>query len=304
MSKFQRRYVLTVQGRSGAVHNLSYPLTCIFEINKRSEGGLNSAHFMVYNLSAATRSDIEFDNAIDINPKNSGGVINRTLQFSAGYASEGNLPILFQGNIKKAFYYRDGPDVVTDIDVMDGLDAVQKAQIQGSAAYPWNAKAEAATIVQTMNQYGVRLGAIGSLFDGAQNTRGVMWLGSSWNVLKKLAKSHGGRAYIDDQKVYLMSPNDALASPADVPQIDASTGLIGTPRRYGWRVDAEMLFEPSARLGQTIRVASSVNRSINGTFSVQTVGHRGIISGAKDGGVVTALSLFGPPNPFVMVPPL
>lgn len=295
MSKFQRTYTLTVQGRSMRLYDFSDPLTIIFDTTSRLMSGINSAHFMVYNLGPVVRSDLEFDSAVDINAL---GVVKRAVSFSAGYASEGYQPVVFQGNIKKAFSYRDGPNVVTDIEVLDGLDAIQKAQIQRSRSSPWDPNAEALAIIQTMAQYGVTLGAIGGLFKDAKNTRGVMWLGSVWDVLKKFAAAQGGVACINQEKLYLMGPRDALVIFGEIPQLDSSTGLIGTPRRSGWVVDAEMIFEPRVQLGQKLKVASSVNPNINGTFRVDAISHRGIISGAKDGGVVTSFSLYNSPNGF------
>jgi hypothetical protein len=292
---------MTVQGRFGTVYTFKTPLTCIFDIQKRAASGINSGHFMLYNLSPSVRSDIEYDSAIDIDSE--GVSVRRSFQFKAGYTTEGAEQICFQGSIKKATFYRDGPDVMTDIEVMDGLSAVQLAQIQSSTSHPWDPKTEVARIVQTMSPYGVKLGAIGSLFNDLQRTRGVMWLGSSWDILKKFAVAQGGYACIDEEKVYLMGPNDALVPQGTIPELDATTGLLDTPRRSGWVIDAQMLFEPRVKLMQQLKLASTVNPSLNGTYVVMAIGHRGIISGAKDGGCVTSFSLFGPPNPFVLVTP-
>lgn len=303
MSKFGRTYDMTVQGRSGRFYTFKNPITVIFEISIQAMAGaaVNTAHFMLYNISETTRADIQFDSAIDID---GAGAIRRSVQFAAGYLYEGYQPVIFQGNILKAFSYRDGPDVVTDISVADGLDAVQLSQIYSSRAAPWDAKSEAARIVQTMAQHGVKLGAIGTLFDKLKSTRGVMWLGSSWDVTNKFAVSNGGLACIDKGRVYLMGPNDALAAPGSIPEIDARTGLLGTPRRSGWVVDMQMIFEPRIQVLQIIKVKSSVNPDIEGTYRVERIGHGGIISDAKDGGVVTSLSLNGGAGVLNMVTPL
>ncbi|MES2155462.1 MAG: hypothetical protein V4510_10040 [bacterium] len=304
MSKFQRTFKMEVQGRSGTLYTFTDPLTCVFETSSRLTQGINSAHFMIYNLSAEKRRDIQFDSAIDID--GGGHVIRRTFQFSAGYLSEGYQPVIFQGNISKAFSYRDSgsADVITDICVMDGQDAVQRSQVASSSAHPWGAKAEVAKLVKTMNQHGVTLGAVGSLFDGLTSTRGVTWLGSTWDVLKRLAGANNGVAFINMEKVYLLSASDSLLFPGAIPKLDASTGLMGTPRRSGWTVDAEMIFEPRVYAGQRLQVDSTVEPSINGDFRVDAVSHRGIISGAKDGGVVTAFSLFHPKEGLETVPTL
>ena len=297
MSKFQRTFTMKVEGRSGTIHTFKTPLTVIFDMTSRpSGGGINSAHFMIYNIAYDKRVDIQYDSAIDIKDN---VVIRRVFRFDAGYSTtEGYEPTIFKGNIKTAFSYRDGPDVITDITVMDGLDAVQNAQIQSSRVIPWKPEVEAAAIANTMGKYGVKLGAIGHLFDRFTSTRGVMWLGSSWDVLRNLAASHGGFAAINKEKVYLMAQDDVLDLPGMLPRLDSSSGLIGTPRRSGWRIDARMLFEPRLELMQGIQVISEVARDINGVFRIASISHEGTISGAKDGGVITSVALDGNANGF------
>lgn len=298
MSKFQRTFKLTVQGRSGNTYTITDPLTVVFTVNRRAYGSLNTGHFLVYNLGEAARSDIQYDNAIDAQ--------RRPFQFNAGYNSEGYKPCLFKGNLQRALSYREGPNVVTEMQVLDGGDAVQYAQVEQTfSSDVWSSNPEACLrkLVGLMEPHGVTLGAIGSLLNGAQATRGVTWIGSVWDVLKKFAYSKGGYACIDQGKAYLMAQNDALQIQGALPQLDGTTGLIGTPRRSGWVVDAEMIFEPRVQLMQALKVNSSVNANINGTYAVQAIGHRGIISQAKDGGVITSLSLQTLPETMNMVVP-
>jgi len=295
MSKFQRTFKLTVQGKSGNTYVISDPLTVIFDVNRRAYGSLNTGHFMVYNLGAAARGDIQYDNAIDAEA--------RPFQFQAGYISEGYKPILFKGTLQRALSYRDGPNIVTEMQVLDGGEAVQKAQIERTRNYPWDPATEIRQIISLMNPHGVTVGALGSIVQNMRATRGVTWIGSVWDVLCKVAAAKGGYACIDLQKVYIMAQNDALAIPGAIPQLDASTGLIGTPRRSGWILDAEMIFEPRVQLMQALKVVSSVNPNINGTYAVQAISHRGIISQAKDGGVVTAMSLQTLPETMNLVVP-
>ena len=300
MAKFQRVYTLTVQGRSGKVYTFTDPLTLVFDTQSRLTSGINTGHFMLYNLDPITRFDLEFDSALDID--SAGALVRRPLVFNAGYVTEGFEPLCFQGDVFRAFSYReDTGDVVTDFEVKDGGLAIQKAQVQSSRAYPWNAKDEVTRLVSTMAPYGVSLGAVGSLFDGYTPQRGVMHLGATWDNLKKLAGAAGGGVYINQTKVYVMSPNDVLTPAATLAQLDATTGLLDTPIRSGWTVTAKMIFEPRLQLGQQLRIKSQVTPSLNGTYAVWAIGHRGIISGAKDGGCVTNVELFQSSSPFFTV---
>ena len=300
MSKFQRTYNLSVQGRSGTIYNFSEPLTLVFNTESKAASGIASARFMIYNISKKKRDDIQFDRTIDIDDDKK--IIRRVVIFKAGYELEGYKPIVFQGNIKKAFSYREGPNVITDITVMDGLNAVQKAQVLYSQSFPWDPVKQAETIINTMGEHGVKLGAIGSLFDNLKRTRGVMWLGSAWDVLKQFSYAQGGCASIHKEKIYLMGPEDAIVPPGEIPQLDSSTGIIGTPKRSGWIVNADMVFEPRIQLWQKLKVKSSINPDINGTFRVDGILHRGAISEAIGGGLITSFILYNGPGKFKEIP--
>jgi hypothetical protein len=301
MSKWGRTYTMSVQGRSGEFHKISFPITNIFDMDIRGGSGVNSAHFMLHNLDPAVRNDIQFDSAIDIDGK---VVIKRSVTFNAGYTSEGALPVVFQGNIHKAFYYRESGtgNVVTDIVVMDGLDAIQRSMVAFSRGAPWAPRDQAATLANLFNPYGVTLGATGTLFDGFTGSRGVMHLGATWDVLGKMAVAYNGCVSMYQEKVYLIGENDALLVPGALPQLDATTGLLGTPRRSGWTIDADMLFEPRVHLWQLMKLKSIVNPTFNSTRRVDAISHKGIISGSKDGGAITSLSLYLSPKGFNQVP--
>lgn len=300
MSKFIRTYTMKVMGRSLREYTITDPITLILQTQRRAYGSLNEATFMLYNLGEATRRDLQFDNAIDAGLNNGRGL---SFSLMAGYKSEGIKPTIFSGELQRALSYREGPNVVTELQVLDSSDAVQYAQVERTRNYPWNAEDEMRALVGLMSPYGVKLGAIGSLFRGFQATRGVTWIGSVWDCITKMAQAHGGYACIQDGKVYIMAQNDALVVPGALPQLDASTGLLDTPRRSGWVVDAQMIFEPRIQLLQVLKVVSAVNSNINGTYCVQAISHRGIISKARDGGLVTSLSLQTLPESMNLVSP-
>lgn len=294
MSKFQRTYKMEVTGRSGQKHTISYPLTLMLNTSRRDFDTVNSGHFTVYNLSPDVRDDIRFDPAIDSFKKNPKLFLGLPFQLSAGYISEGYLGVIFKGRTKRAFSYRENGsgDVITEIEVWDGGTAMQYAQIERTRATPWTAVDEMKELIRLLGPYGVSFGAVGSLFANHKPLRGVTWVGSVWDNIKNFARHNNGYACIDLERVLLLAENDFLVDPGMIPELNSSTGLIGTPRRTGHVVDAEMLFEPGITLTQKLKVSSDFNPTVNGTFKVKAISHRGTISGAKDGGVITALSLF------------
>lgn len=295
IGKFQRRFSIEVQGKSGKTYTFKDPLTLVFDVSRRASGSANTGHFMIYGLSPDTRSDIQYDNAFER--------VGRTFEFKAGYVSDGYMTTLYKGTLQRALSYREGPNVITELQVLDGGEMIQKSQIELTMNYPWDPKAAVEQIVSTMGKHGVSMGAVGTLFNNLKRSRGITWIGSSWDILKKFAANQKGYACVDLEKVYMMAQNDVLVLPGTIPELNASTGLIGTPRRSNYIVDAEMIFEPRIQLMQKLAVKSTINPDVNGNYSVQAIAHRGIISLAKDGGAVTALSLMQLPQTINLVSP-
>lgn len=285
MSKLQRTYTMEIQGRSGKLHTFSMPLTVQFDVTRSAYGSLNVGHFTLRNLSRNTRLDLQYDYQYE--PQT-----NRTFSFYAGWASEGTQPLVFIGSLQKAFSYREGPDVITDITVLDGGYAAIWAQIEHTVN-KFNPERDIPAIAATLSKFGITLGAVGSLFKNydPSTDNGLVSAHNSWDKLRGLAEDLGGYAFIDFGKIYMMGQNDVLATAGPVPQINASTGLIGTPRRSGWTVDAVMEFEPGVTLLQQVSISSVVEPSANGTYAIQVISHRGMISLAVDQGVMTILTM-------------
>jgi hypothetical protein len=276
---------MTVQGQLRP-HTIKSPLTVNFNIQKVTDGSGNLGHFLIHNMLDIARSDIRRDPSDEF---------YLGLTFSAGYKSQGVKPLLFRGNIRKAFSYREGPDIVTEIEALEGLAAIQGAPIELTLNYPWTFDDAIKALAASMKLHHVQLGAIGNVIPEVKAKRGITFSGLSWSELKKLL-SPKHYACIDKEKVYVMAENDALIMPGALAQINASTGLIGTPRRSANMIDFSMLFEPFISLMQRIKVKSTVVPELDGEYIVRALSHNGVISGAIDQGVTTSVSCYQAPD--------
>lgn len=287
-AKFNRTYSMRVEGKSGRPYLIEEYVTCVFDIDRKIyQADLNSGHFMLYNLSPSVRADIQKDPFPT--PEDP---VPRGITFDAGYESEASESVCFDGDIRRCFSYKDGSNVVTEIFAADSVGAVQNAQAELTIGYPLTAVTAPQalrTLVSLMAPHGVTLGAIGSLANRMSSTRGTVWVGSVWNILRRIAGSNNGYAAIDCGKAYLMGSSDYLLLPGNVPEISSATGMLQTPRRQGYMVDVDVLFEPKLQLFQQVDIRSQVEPDVNGPAVVQGIGHRGVISKAKDGGAVTSL---------------
>jgi hypothetical protein len=130
------------------------------------------------------------------------------------------------------------------------------------------------------------------------------------NLLREMT---GGGVFIDNGIVNCLGDNECL-QPQGIPIIDDSAGLLGTPTREQSILTLDMIFEPRVVVGQIILVNSSTGgqqilfdnlgnpiglaanagtvTNFNGYYKVNSVKHRGMISGAVCGDAVTSLRMF------------
>jgi len=284
-TKFGREFEMTVRGKLRE-HTISSPLTINFNIQKVTNGDGNTGHFLIRNLSKMARHDIRRDCA----DSNYMGI-----KFAAGYQTVGAKPEIFQGNIRKAFSYREGPDIITEIEAVEGLAAIQSSPVELTLNYPWTFEDAIKKLTALMGSKHVQLGAIGNVAPTVSAKRGITFSGLVWPELKKLI---GPKHYvcIDKEKVYVMAENDALIIPGALPEINAATGLIGTPRQTANMIDFTTIFEPFLSLMQKIKVKSTVMPELDGTYLIRSIAHTGVISGAMDQGVTTAVSCYLAPD--------
>ncbi len=272
MDKYNRNYILLVQKRDGTTLKIQRPFTVEFDIHRNSLSSANVASIRVLNLAPETRSQIRKDQ-YDFGDL-------RSISFFAGYGE--NLSLAFTGNITQAWSVREGTNFVTQIESFDGGFAYVNATTE--QAFPGGT--QQSTIIDSLAKSlpGVTVGAIGN-YEG-QISRGNSYSGSSTNILAELT---GGGFFIDNGKVYCFKDNECLAG--DILVINPKSGLLGTPVKETTYINFDVLFEPTIRVGQLVRLESQTAEVFNGTHKVLSIVHRGIISEAVAGSAITSVGL-------------
>ena len=251
------------------------PYTLEFDINRNVLSEVNTATFKVYNLGKETRDKIYKDRA-DL-------TLYRQLILRAGY--KGNMPIIFQGNILSADSYKSGTDIITEIICHDGGIATVAGFV--NQAFGINkSQAEVINSLATQVPLTTWSGIVPTSYDKVYK-RGLSISGNPWQKIKEITN---GRCFIDCEQIYVLNDYDALEG--ELALVDSETGLIGAPRKYLEYIEAEMVFEPRIRVGQVIRLESTINRYINGTYKVTGFKHSGTISEAVAGECKTTLHVF------------
>lgn len=301
MDKFLRVYSLKVEvdsgveelvslpaGTTNAVNTanveITLPYTVKFSVNRTGLGSIQEASFTIYNLSEKTRRAIQKDLFR--------ADLFRAIQFRAGYYTPdtSGMPIIFNGQIKTAYSYRQGTDFVTVIEAFDG--GWQSINTYVSATVSPGRRADDLIRFCASQFKKMTAAALVGAFPTV-NKRAEVLMGNAWEIIQRKS---GGRAIIDNGQVKVLNPDELIAG--DLPIIDSSTGLLGSPKRQDNLLELSMIFEPRFTVWQQVTLNSSTAPDFNGVYKVLNIRHEGIISAAVGGECTTSLGLqYGIDNP-------
>lgn len=269
------------------------PFTIEFDVVRQNLASVNTAFITVYNLGLNTRTLIRKDIwETDI---------YRPIELWAGYG-DGQPPVLesinnpnaasdarqtfpriFQGNVTRAYSYRQGVNFLTRLECQDAGFAAVNADVNFSYAAGTPILQIIEDLINAMPN--VTIGAIGD-FPGTL-ARGISVIG---DPKERLLEISGGRFFIDNERGYTLQDNEYLDSGA-VPLITDDNGIIGVPQKELTLVKLDLIFEPGISVYQKIQLRTSTVPYYNGFYIVKGVSHKGMISQSVCGAVVTSLIL-------------
>jgi len=273
--KFNRNYVLTIEGNDGSLIEIKPPITIDIDVNRNYLSSANVASIRIYNLSERNRSQIRKDN--------SDYGLKRKIILKAGYGN--NLSEILNGSVTMAFSVREGVNFITEVQVFDGGFAYVNSQIDKT--YPENTANRTVVLdmISSLKEYGVSPGAVGN-FEG-NLSRANSYSGNTTSILREITN---GSFFIDNNKAYCLKDDECVAGEVQV--INSESGLLGTPRREQTFLTFDIIFQPSLRVGQRIKLESITGANFNGIYKVVSIKHRGMISESVGGTVITTLGLF------------
>lgn len=229
-----KRKVQVVIGKAGSglmIENLRVQ----FEVAKTIEPAPNIAVIRIFNLHPDNEAKIknEFDEVL----------------LNAGY--EGAMRLVFRGNIKHVYRYREKNDYITEIEAGDGDKDFAKAVMNETLA-------AGTTTAQLVDR------AVGS-FKGVGGTgkghvqvndrarlRGKVISGNTRDVLNDVARESGANWSIQDGQLVIVSTNDVLPGQAIV--IRADTGMLGAPEINDKGIAVKCLLNPQLRVNGAIKL--------------------------------------------------
>lgn len=274
-NKFGRYYKLLIEKLDGGTLQLALPFTIEFDINRNTQTSTNVGTIRVYNLSKTNQAQIRHDETNYDNFK--------SVQLYAGYTD--NPPLIFVGTIFHAWSVREGTNLITQMECHDGGYALTNGTVDKTYPKGTFVKDIILDLISTLSKDGLTLGAVGD-FPGSLDKANT-YSGNTINILRDLT---GGALFIDNAKVYALKDNENILG--TLPVITSTTGLLGTPVRQQSYINFDMLFEPNLIAGQKVVLQSERNvDNINGTYKVNSLHHKGMISEAVCGDAVTSVGL-------------
>lgn len=229
-----KRRVQLVIGKAGAglmIENLRVQ----FEVAKTVESAPNTAIIKIYNLHPDNEAKIknEFDEVL----------------LNAGY--EGALRLVFRGNIKHVYRYREGNDYITEIEGGDGDKDFRQAVMNETLAAGTTTGQLVDRAVGTFKSTGgtakghVQVAERGRI-------RGKVISGNTRTVLDDVARESAANWSIQDGQLVIVSTNDVLPGQAVV--IRADTGMLGAPEINDKGIAVKCLMNPTLRVNGAIKL--------------------------------------------------
>ena len=206
-----------------------------FEVGKTIESAPNVAIIKIYNLHPDNEAKVknEFDEVL----------------LNAGY--EGAMRLVFRGNIKRVYRYREGADYITEIEAGDGDKDFSRAVMNETLA-------AGTTNAQLVDRaVGTFKGVGGTTKGHVQVTersrlRGKVISGNTRDVLHDVSRESGANWSIQDGQLVIVSANDVLPGEAIV--IRADTGMLGAPEINDKGIAVKCLMNPMLRVNGAIKL--------------------------------------------------
>lgn len=227
-----KRHVQVIIGKAGSglmIENLRVQ----FEVVKDHQSTPNSATIKIFNLNDQHQQQIrtEFDDVI----------------LNAGY--EGAEAVLFRGNIRHVYRYRDKNDWVVELDCGDGdrdfRGAVVNETLAAGVSDTQLVERVCGSFSTTKKGSVKGIGATGRL-------RGKVISGNARDVLNDISKQHGCNWSIQNGQLQIVKVNGVLDSEAVL--INAETGMLGAPEQDDKGIKVKSLMNPLFQINGRLKL--------------------------------------------------
>lgn len=272
-----KRICEVVVGRGQAGQGLAIKdLRISFKVNKTAGRVPNTALIKIFNLNQDHENQIrkEFDEVL----------------LNAGY--EGASLLVFRGNIRHIFRYRDGNDRIIEIDAADGEKDFRNAIVNFTLAA---GSTSGQLLDQVLGKMTSKKGYV-ALKD-RKRVRGRVVSGMARDTLDQLASESDAHWSIQDGVLEIVPVDSTLPTEAIV--LSSDTGLLGAPEIDDKGIKATCLLNPRIRIGGKVWLDNNTLRATikkeletkPGARRVKVKKHRGELARLDPDGVYKVVKL-------------
>lgn len=240
--QYKRVYDLTIISSDNIARTIR-DLRIQFEITKSVIGFPNLAKIDIYNAAPDTIDALQSEFT--------------QIVLNAGY--EGNVKLLFKGQVRNSFPSRKDVDNIITVYAGDGQRDWENTYFNKTFAANVTANSVIKDIIESFENLDV--GALEGLPQSADKIRGQSLSGSSADLLDEFAKEYGFVWSIQDGEI-ITTPINAPLSGREAVVITAATGMIGSPTITYLGVEVKTLLNPQL-VPNTAFIIESVTTSVS-----------------------------------------
>lgn len=242
-------------------------LRMVFNVYKSEGWAANKATLNIYNLGQSKRNEFSF--------------FGDEVRIFAGYQNAGGTQLLYVGNTTQVTHTFSEPEIITSIEAGDGDKNLNNIIVKVS----FSANVSIRTVIQAIAQQ-LNFSIVEFAFtEDLTYSNGFSEIGIGKTILDKACKALNLDWSVQNNNLVILR-KDGVSQNRPITEINADTGMIGTPERYidkknltlnarfqnSWRV--KTLLRPDILPGDRVRLRSQ-RVNLDGDFVVTGILHQG-----------------------------
>ena len=256
------------------IHRLEVTeLRVAFNISRSLRKNPNTCEVRIWNLNADHRRQLQEQKSIPlrleagyVSPPGLGAAASSALS-AIGISSppKSQLPVLFDGDLRRAFTTREGGDLITTLSSGDGERKGQSQRIKVSYRPGLRVRKLLTDLAKSAGVgIGNILSAVGALADFEIST-GTAVSGSALDQLDDILAGAGFEMSVQNGDLQVLGGGQGL--PGTLVELSEETGLIDTPEPGSdGKIKVRALLQPGLEPGRLVKL---VSENVNGIFRVE-----------------------------------
>ncbi|MDF1593740.1 MAG: hypothetical protein P1P89_19710 [Desulfobacterales bacterium] len=250
--RFNRDFELKIEALGGEI-TITPPMRIQFQADKSIYGGLNKIQVQLENLEERKRLALVKD-----------AEQNKRIPFQLKVGYEGQLKLMFKGTVHKGSNERQGPDLISKIEGLDGgfdfLNSFTSKTVEGAQ------KAIDECLADMLNT------SKGKITQRSELSRPKVLVGNTAKLIEDMVGPNE-TWYIENEQLYIVKSDEVVER--FISLVTAQTGLISTPSRENQQTTFETLMNPAIKIGNLVNLKSQTAPYLDGVYRVETISSQG-----------------------------